>query len=214
MRTIAMIAQKGGVGKTTIAFSLAVEFQKGRGKAAVLDLDPQASASMLSDLRGEEKEPRVYSLHSQRLSTTMTRLRKAKIGTVLIDTPPHTADIALAAAREAELLISPCKPAVLDVAAMKRTLELAALAQRPLVVVLNLARVNHALTGEATETLTAMGATVSPVVLHERMDHINAHAHGQSATEYRPKGKATEELTQLGEWVTNHYAQIQRGAKK
>ena len=214
MRTIAMVAQKGGVGKTTIAFSLAIEFHKRRNTAALLDLDPQASASTLSDMRGEEQQPRVYSLHSQRLSTTIARLRKAKIGTVMIDTPPHTTDIALAAAREAELLISPCKPAVLDVAAMKRTLELATLAQRPLVVILNLARVNHALTAEAAETLATMGANVCPIVLHERMDHINAHAQGQSATEFRPKGKASEELTQLGEWVSNHYAQIQSGAKK
>ena len=45
MLTIALVSQKGGAGKTTIAVGLAVAHELAGGGAAVVDLDPQGSAS-------------------------------------------------------------------------------------------------------------------------------------------------------------------------
>jgi chromosome partitioning protein len=45
MQTIAMSIQKGGVGKTSLAVSLAVELARETGGVLLIDLDPQASAS-------------------------------------------------------------------------------------------------------------------------------------------------------------------------
>ena len=44
MHTIAIISRKGGAGKTTLAVGLAVPADAAGHPAAVLDLDPQASA--------------------------------------------------------------------------------------------------------------------------------------------------------------------------
>ena len=51
MKTIALINQKGGVGKTTIALHLATAFWQHGRNALVLDLDPQASAAEWHDAR-------------------------------------------------------------------------------------------------------------------------------------------------------------------
>ena len=42
MKTLAVIAQKGGAGNTTIALNLAVEASRRGASVIVLDLDPQA----------------------------------------------------------------------------------------------------------------------------------------------------------------------------
>ena len=51
MRTIALISQKGGAGKTTLAIALAVTAERAGLASVLVDLDPQASAAQWSDLR-------------------------------------------------------------------------------------------------------------------------------------------------------------------
>jgi cellulose biosynthesis protein BcsQ len=54
VKTIAVVAQKGGAGKTTLAIHLAVAAERDDKTAAVIDLDPQASAVTWSDVRAGE----------------------------------------------------------------------------------------------------------------------------------------------------------------
>src|ERR671931_116091 len=51
MKTVAIISQKGGAGKTTVAFPLAVAAEQHGVRTAVFDLDPQASAPSWADRR-------------------------------------------------------------------------------------------------------------------------------------------------------------------
>ena len=46
VRTIAIVSKKGGVGKTTTTVSLAGAFHEMGRRVLLLDLDPQASASL------------------------------------------------------------------------------------------------------------------------------------------------------------------------
>ena len=54
MFTVAILSQKGGTGKTTLALHLAVAAEKAGQLAAVVDLDPQASAAGWKDSRQAE----------------------------------------------------------------------------------------------------------------------------------------------------------------
>ena len=47
MQILAIIGQKGGVGKTTTALGLAVEASRRGSAVAIVDLDPQATAAKI-----------------------------------------------------------------------------------------------------------------------------------------------------------------------
>jgi Mrp family chromosome partitioning ATPase len=71
MVTVAVIAQKGGVGKTTLALHLAVEAAKA-GPAIIVDIDPQSSAAQWADNR-MAKEPTVVACPPARCRQPETR---------------------------------------------------------------------------------------------------------------------------------------------
>ena len=67
LRTLALISQKGGSGKTTLALALAAAHELAGGQAAVIDLDPQGSATVWGRLR-EGVPPVVIAAHPPRLA--------------------------------------------------------------------------------------------------------------------------------------------------
>ena len=108
MRTIAIISRKGGAGKTTLAVGLAVAADTSGHPAAVLDLDPQASAAAWGHLR-EADNPPVLAAKAAQLNTLLSTVRSAGAELVFIDTAPSVANTALLAARAADCVLIPCR---------------------------------------------------------------------------------------------------------
>lgn len=85
--------------------------------SAVIDIDPKASAKCWHDLR--ESDARVVvSIHASRLSSVVEAAKENGAALVIIDTAPHSESSALAAARAADLVLSPYRPSLLDLKAI------------------------------------------------------------------------------------------------
>jgi chromosome partitioning protein len=202
MQTIALIAQKGGTGKTTLALSLAVAaVQRGR-TVAVVDLDPQASAANWADRRVLDV-PAVVSAHVPRLQNVIDTARQNGVDLILIDTPGKSEQAALAAAKVADLVLIPCRPQIHDIETLTATKEIIDLAGgRPAFVVLNAVPPQGRRHEEAQAAIQDMGLTVCPAILVQRAAFGDAPNAGQSASEYEPGGKAAQEIGLVYEFVS------------
>ena len=109
MQTIAVIAQKGGAGKTTLALGLAVAAMQDKKTAAVIDTDPQATATNWTDRRDAET-PWVVASPVARIKQAIAAALSQGVELLLIDTPPHASQEAAEAARVADLVLIPVRP--------------------------------------------------------------------------------------------------------
>ena len=113
MKTIALIAQKGGTGKTTLALSLAVAAEQTGKVAVIIDLDPQATACNWADRRKADT-PIVVDAQPTRLPKALEKARQGGVDLAIIDTSARSEQSALAAAKSANLIIIPCRPQIYD----------------------------------------------------------------------------------------------------
>lgn len=200
MKTIAIISQKGGAGKTTIAIHLAVAAELCEMKTAVFDLDPQASASSWADKR-EKISPVVVSAQAARLSGLLDQAADQSADLVIIDSAPNADSASLAAARAADLILIPCRPAAFDLNAIGTTLNLATVANKPAYVLLN-AVPSHGKVGEEARLALKNGQiNVADPVLHCLVAFSHAVNDGLTAQEYDSKSKAAIEITTLFNWL-------------
>jgi chromosome partitioning protein len=200
MKTIAILSQKGGAGKTTLALHLAVAAVQAGRTAVIMYLDPQASATSWKDSRASET-PAVVSAQAARLPAILEAARNGGADFTIIDTAPHSESAALAAARAADLILIPCRPAILDLRAISNTIDLAKIAGKPVAVVLNSVPPRGSLASEAINAVAGYGVQVAPVLIGQRAAFMHALTIGQTALEYEPKGKGADEISRLYQWT-------------
>ena len=201
MRTLAIISQKGGAGKTTLAINVSVAAERATGgKVTIIDLDPQASAASWGDSR-EQASPAVISAQASRLPQCLEGARKAGVQFAIIDTAPHSESAAIAAARAADLVLIPCRPAILDLRAISNTVDLVKLAGTPAAVVLNSVPPRGSLADEAAEAIAGYDVPLVPVRITQRAGFVHSLTLGRSIQEYEPSGKGAQEIQQLYLWV-------------
>jgi chromosome partitioning protein len=203
MKTLAILSQKGGAGKTTLALHLAVAGVQAKRQAAVIYLDPQASAMGWKDSRSQET-PVVVSAPPGRLSQVLATAEQNGADLAILDTAPHSESTALAAARAADLILIPCRPAILDLRAISFTVDVAKLASTPAVVVLNAVPSRGHLSEEASSAIASYGMEVAPVSIGHRAAYVHALTAGQAAQEYETQGKAAKEIKSLYRWICKH----------
>lgn len=200
MIIISIASQKGGAGKTTLACAIAVAAETAGLSTVLIDLDPQASATVWATLR-PAPTPVVTGATPDRLVPVLEASRLAGARLVVIDTAPHSAHAAMEAARLAHLVLVPCRPAAPDLAAIGTTIELARQVARAPVAVVSSAPVRNPLTDQARAAIARYGIDCAPVVIHQRIDHVHAATVGLTAQELAPDGKAAAEVEGLWTWL-------------
>ena len=121
------------------------------------------------------------------------------VALAVVDTAPRAEQGALAAARAADLVLVPSRPAVYDVETVAGTRDLvAAVAPRtPVLCVLNAVPPRGPREGQARALLADFGVAVAAPRLGQRAAVDYAAAAGRSAAEHDPRGRAAAEIAAI-----------------
>ncbi len=205
MKTLAILARKGGAGKTTLAVHLAVIAMQAGKRVLLVDTDPQRSTAAWWRSR-LASEPELVECLASKLPDVLKAARAAGVDLAVVDTRPSVEADTTLVARLADLVLIPTRPAILDLRAIGATVEVVQAAKRSAVIVLNAAPPARG-TGEAPTTaeartaLAAYGLPVAPMAIGNRAALAHALTGGLAVTEFEPAGKAAAELHALFELV-------------
>ena len=204
MRTIALISQKGGAGKSTLARQLAVLAGQD-GPSWIIDRDPQQTSAKWMRRRQEgapgAEQPELIDLEGTPLTKAAAAL-KAQPGTLFIDTRPAVTEQEAEAARVADLVLVPVKPSLDDLEAVGDTLAMLRKLDRPAILIVNLAK-NERRAIEARAALAAHPVSVCPHHIADRAVYLDATLEGRGVGEMQgAAAKAAEaELQRVWTWV-------------
>ena len=198
MKTIALVSQKGGVGKSTLACNLA-SYASSKGlKTTIIDLDKQASLTAWYGLRLRHTDDVELLVEGMDLKDQIKQQAKAGFDLCIIDTPPHNNTESATAVRLSDITIVPVRASAFDLIASKPTFDL--LASNKGGVVLNALPSGSAVKDSAIDFVKQSGLKVLAVI-GQRIAFQHAVNAGKGVTEYQPSSKASEEIKELWETI-------------
>lgn len=207
MMTIAVLNQKGGVGKTSLATNLAAAAHLEGLRTLVVDMDRQGSALDWSAARAEGSKLAGLTVVKADKALAVPRFREMARGydVVILDGPPRIGDVTRSAACAADVVVIPVQPGPFDLWAASETLELLdaadaireELGRRKVrrLFVLNRASTGTVLAREAPGVLKQHGELAG--VVHQRIAFPEASAVGESVLTVEPDGAASTEIRHL-----------------
>jgi chromosome partitioning protein len=204
MAVIALLNQKGGVGKTTLAVHLAAALAQ-RGKVLLVDADPQGSAldwSAQRESAGANARFPVVGLPKETLHRELAPI-SLDYDWVVVDGPPRVSKIARSAVVASDLIIVPVQPSPFDIWAAEDVEQIIDecstlkpdLATRFLV---NRLVLNTTLAAEVLDELAKRQFPSFRTVIRNRQEYAKAARTGLTALETDPQGPAAEEIL---EWT-------------
>jgi chromosome partitioning protein len=213
MRTITLVTQKGGAGKTTLATSLAIAAQQAGETVAAFDLDPQGSLVEWGRMRRKADATAVPEPHLPvverfpadrigQMGKMLDGLEGKGVTLAILDTAGADNPTTRAAMDASTYCLVPIRPTRLDLLAVRATVQAIMHSGKPFAFVLNQCSTipRNSRANDTAIGLASIGFMAEPLILL-RNDYQDAFAAGQGVTEYAPDGKAAAELRRLWQWV-------------
>ena len=201
---VALLNQKGGVGKTTLALHLAGQWARQGKRVTLIDADPQGSALDWSEQRAREGWPRLFGfigLARDTLHREAPELaRDARH--VIIDGPPRISGLTRSALLAADLVLVPAQPSPFDGWASGEALKLIAEARifRPELIarfVLNRCAARTLIARATAELLVDHDPPALASRIGQRVGFADAARSGRLVGEVDENGPAAREIAAL-----------------
>lgn len=202
MKIVSVLAQKGGVGKTTLTLHWAVEASVSRRhtRVAVIDIDIQGSAASWG-IRREQETPMILQANEDTVKDALTACEENGVDMVFIDTMPRVERSSVEAAKVADLCIIPCGPTILDIEAIGSTIEIVNRVNATGVIVVNQGRPSSRINEQAISVLSQYDMPVCPVHIMRRAALSDAFTDGRAIRELAPISKGAKEITDSWKWL-------------
>lgn len=208
MKVIAVLNQKGGSGKTTIATHLARALQLQGSSVLLVDSDKQGSARDWSAVN-ESNPVTVIGLDRPTLDRDLKNISDKDF--VVIDGSPQATDLAVSAIKAADFVLIPVQPSPYDIWAtsdlvdlVKQRIEMTDNKLKSAFVVSRAIK-NTRISGEVSEVLTEYGLPVLDAKIVQRIAYPNSAAIGKTVFETESKSSdAVAEMNALATEVKSY----------
>ena len=189
---------KGGSGKSTLTFNLAVWLAMAEVKVLLIDADPQATLTDVIEVRKEEKFKPVLAA-SGKEAVIEERLRAAE--ETLIDVGTSDMETLRRAIALCDRVVVPVPPSQADIWSTQRFIQMIGSIERPappeIIGLINRGDTHHAVQ-ETNETAAALvslpGLRFAKSRLSQRTVFRRSFSEGLAVFELEPRGKAAREL--------------------
>lgn len=202
-KVIAILNQKGGVGKTTLAVHIATALARNEKKVLLLDADPQGSALDWAAARHTDPLFPVVGLPKASIHKELPALATG-YDVVIIDGPPRVYDVARSAIMASDLVLVPVQPSPYDVWAAKEIIDLLkeAAVYKPSLksaFIINRKIVNTAIGRDVADALSQYPVPVLPTAVCQRVAFAESATKGLTVYELDPDMLASQEIGQLAD---------------
>ena len=212
MHVIAVLNQKGGPGKTTIATNLARAAQERGQRTGIVDAD--ASQGTASEWAAREEDtPPVYATHEPTIHENVPALEDA-FDLVIVDGAPHVENMATSAIKAADLVLIPVRPSAADIWAAQDIIDLVRARQKvtgspDVAFVVSQQVVGSNLAATVKDALAAFDVAVLEARTSQRVAYAEALGAGVSVLDLNAR-KAADEVNALADEVLARLNDIQK----